>query len=1010
MLSVRWLLVALVIVRTSAICPHSIAGLKKWSESSTWQDGIPEEGEDVTISTPILLDESPGVDLNSITIVSGGQLVFAPDSDLVLRTCYIHIDGGRLDIGSETCRYTGNAKIQLLGNVNDTYTVPGFGRKFIGVNFDGTLEIHGTEKLPWTKISSTLEKLGEDAFTSRDVINKEDNIKGLIVKSYDPATGTEDRNQGVFHLGSSNEKSVTKATDAFITYVDGIPDGNIVAIAVRKFIVDRENAVDRSRFYDALETLGYGNVTGESKIRDLVFYDGFAMILTKGDPTKTVEGFEPYKVGGIHQTSTASYISEESNLKYFVFSYTRSRGFGKSFVEFQVTHVAQSCPIIDVIDDVTSWKSGDRVIVTSTDYDWEQVEVGKVMDCDECDSKQVKIDLSPKFTHYGKIYKNVDMRAEVAVLTRNVVIEGMMVDFADEFGGHIKALKGFKNFHIEYAELVHMGQSASKGNYPIHWHLCEDVRDPDDYPSPTYARGNAIHQTYARCVTVHGTHGAKVMDNVCFDSIGHGFFLEDGGEKWTTITGNLGAGQLFGELIDTDNMKPTTFWITNPLTVLENNVAAGGQGIGIWYVFPEEPMGPSTKKNYMQYGEAQQTAITKFDNNVAHSNRLDGLRFDDRLDENGTVMHNNQYTPLVTPLDIDSEEQLVEFSRITAYKNSRNNALLRGGYIQVKDSSYTAGQSVVNSVFVGDSDNKGEPVGLLDRSLPNLDQPDAPRLGLVIGGGPLLADDLWFGDYRNNAPYPVGAVSFTRNPFQFRSSQNTLRNVGFGFDDDSEGNRILQTESITQETEDRVRVDIFYDESGDITSIPGASVVRPLDFQMTSNCAVRDSWAMAVCDEEYAQLAIRAEKDETVTLMRSDDVTNLRQTSDDEGSVSAFNVILGGFYMYLAKFNYDIADSFSLAGLGLDKGNDIIVGVCVPKDMTFKLVYKTPERKKGSSVDSLSALKSDTTGSKYFFDDEVGLRDIRENNDNRDVLDYNTKTKKLSKRKVSNCRYKKYCD
>ncbi|XP_033729839.1 protein DDB_G0287365-like [Pecten maximus] len=582
--AMRFALVLLVISMTSA-CPHTTAGLKKWSESSTWEDGVPDEGEDVTITTPILLDESPGVDLNSITISTGGQLVFAPDSDLVLRTYYIHIDGGRMDIGSETCRYTGDAKIQLLGNSNETYTVPGFGRKFIGVDVDGTLEIHGEDKLSWTKITDTVEKLSGDAFTSHDVINKEDQLKGLIVKSYDPATGTEDREQGVFRIGTSSEKSLEKATDAFIAYIDAIPDGNVVAIAVRKFIIDRENSLNRTRFFDALETLGYGDVTGQSEIRNLVFYDGFAMVLTKGDPSKTVEGFEPYKVGGLHQTSTASYLSEDTGLKYFVFSYTKSRGFGKSFVEFQVTKMTKSCPIINVIDDVTSWKTGDRVIITSTDYDWEQVEAGRVMDCDNCLSSQVRVDLSPKFTHYGKIFKNVDMRAEIAVLTRNVVIEGVMVDFADEFGGHIKALKGFKDFHIEGAELVHMGQSTSKGNYPIHWHMCEDVRDPAVYPSPTYARGNSIHQTYARCVTVHGTHGAKVMDNVCFDSIGHGFFLEDGGEKWTTISGNLGAGQLFGDLIQTDNMKPSTFWITNPLTVLENNVAAGGQGIGIWYVF-----------------------------------------------------------------------------------------------------------------------------------------------------------------------------------------------------------------------------------------------------------------------------------------------------------------------------------------------------------------------------------------------------------------------------------------
>lgn len=60
------------------------------------------------------------MDLGSITIVTGGQLVFAPDSDLTLRAYYIEIVGGRLDIGAEDCPYVGKATIQLLGKISNT--------------------------------------------------------------------------------------------------------------------------------------------------------------------------------------------------------------------------------------------------------------------------------------------------------------------------------------------------------------------------------------------------------------------------------------------------------------------------------------------------------------------------------------------------------------------------------------------------------------------------------------------------------------------------------------------------------------------------------------------------------------------------------------------------------------------------------------------------------------------------------------------------------------------------
>lgn len=35
----------------------------------------------------------------------------------------------------------------------------------------------------------------------------------------------------------------------------------------------------------------------------------------------------------------------------------------------------------------------------------------------------------------------------------------------------------------------------------------------------------------------------QLTDNVCYNSVGHGFFLEDGGEKNVTFHGNLGLGQ-----------------------------------------------------------------------------------------------------------------------------------------------------------------------------------------------------------------------------------------------------------------------------------------------------------------------------------------------------------------------------------------------------------------------------------------------------------------------------------
>ena len=108
------------------------------------------------------------------------------------------------------------------------------------------------------------------------------------------------------------------------------------------------------------------------------------------------------------------------------------------------------------------------------------------------------------------------MRAEVGLLTRNIKIRGLMKDEYDTYGGHIKAYEGFDTFKIEGAELTQMGQMGHKGRYPIHWHMAKTV-DPES----TYARSNSIHHCFQRCITIHGTHGVRLEDNVAFSTYGH---------------------------------------------------------------------------------------------------------------------------------------------------------------------------------------------------------------------------------------------------------------------------------------------------------------------------------------------------------------------------------------------------------------------------------------------------------------------------------------------------------
>ena len=65
--------------------------------------------------------------------------------------------------------------------------------------------------------------------------------------------------------------------------------------------------------------------------------------------------------------------------------------------------------------------------------------------------------------------------------------------------------------------------------------------------------------------------------------------------------------------------NPAGFWITNPANSVINNVAAGGDGTGIWFIYPDEPLPPSREFKVMEPGEASRTMIKQFYNNVGHS-------------------------------------------------------------------------------------------------------------------------------------------------------------------------------------------------------------------------------------------------------------------------------------------------------------------------------------------------------------------------------------------------------
>ena len=262
--------------------------------------------------------------------------------------------------------------------------------------------------------------------------------------------------------------------------------------------------------------------------------------------------------------------------------------------------------------DAKGWKVGDEIVLASTDFDPRQAERRTIA---AISGNNITLDRKLDFMHFGKITFNVDERGEVGMLTRNIKIQASADAEQSFFGGHIMAMPSSKMF-VEGVELNRMGQNLTLARYPIHWHLVGDAKGQ-------YIKNSAIHDTYNRCVTVHGTNFVRVENNVTYNIVGHCFFLEDGIEHGNQFVKNLAiqikchtskacvptnlapngensftnenratyrAASFSGKdtLLPSDNTV-AAYWITNPDNVFIDNVAAGSDENGFWWSLPEHP-------------------------------------------------------------------------------------------------------------------------------------------------------------------------------------------------------------------------------------------------------------------------------------------------------------------------------------------------------------------------------------------------------------------------------------
>jgi cell migration-inducing and hyaluronan-binding protein len=553
---------------------------------------------------------------------------------------------------------------------------------------------------------------------------------------------------------------------------------------------------------------------------------------------------------------------------------------------------------IEVLN-ASGWRKGDVIVLASTDFDSTQAEKRTIA---AIDGNAVKLDQPLKYMHFGKITDGVDERGEVGMLTRNILIQASDDAEKSYFGGHIMAMAGSK-MYISGVELNRMGQNMHLARYPIHWHILGDGQGQ-------YIENSSIHDTYSRCVTVHGTNNLRIQNNVTYNTVGHCYFMEDAVEHGNQFIHNLAmmtkchpdgkpcdptnlgpigvvggksfnlAGQDAKDVLLPSDNTASSFWITNPDNIYRDNVAAGSEATGFWFAFPEHPTGAFLNKEGSENIWPRRTPVREFKGNTAHSN-FDGFMFDRGPRPDG---HFGPGGHMALANIADGKSPVVEtvFEDLTSYKNRNSGIWARGEMDTFKDlkmadnaigythASGNFGNSaftsrVIDSEFVGESDNIGNPRAPAEiaygRSLPEPEVADFPIRGYEFYDYLHHLDNVTFVNFQDNATRKTGAISYLLFTSFGMSSNNTVQHAKFinakpvyfppmerKWSNDDYGNGSYKTA-------------VFHDLDGSVDGVPDSFILINDEndgLAIDQACEIRPTWNAAVCKGDVGRLAVVA--------------------------------------------------------------------------------------------------------------------------------------------------------
>lgn len=234
------------------------------------------------------------------------------------------------------------------------------------------------------------------------------------------------------------------------------------------------------------------------------------------------------------------------------------------------------------------WRVGDRVVIAPTDWPSDQTEYSTIVGIDVDTQNPILITLADplRFARNGRTISfvnkadgnrkvTVDARAEIALLSRNVVIEGTNDAFTG-LGGDVMLGGPYVRARLSWVEFRFLGRRGHLARYPLHIHnLGDSGRD-------VYVSNVAIHSSFQRGIVMHCTDNLTLVNNTVAGSPGFAYMLEDGAEEGNVLIGNyaIDVKPAAYPLLQTERVNSAGFWFVNAANTFVGNVAAGVAGSG----------------------------------------------------------------------------------------------------------------------------------------------------------------------------------------------------------------------------------------------------------------------------------------------------------------------------------------------------------------------------------------------------------------------------------------------